>query len=51
VAVFLAVLDEARGQRLFGALASFCVDSLLVRAGDRRLMEVLSSPEFRPREL
>jgi hypothetical protein len=54
-------LPEARRQRLFGALASFYVDPSLVRAGGRQgllmlglsrgLLEVLNSPEFRPRAL
>ncbi|HET7295413.1 MAG TPA: hypothetical protein VFM88_23560 [Vicinamibacteria bacterium] len=67
VADFLTVLaeardflPEARGQKLFGALASFYVDPSLVRAGERHgllvlglgrgLLEVLNSSEFHPRE-
>lgn len=53
-------IPDAEGRRVVGALATFYVDPSLVRAGERQgflmlglsrgLMEILNSPDFRPRE-
>ena len=53
-------IPDAEGRRVVGALASFYVDPSLVRAGERQgflmlglgrgLMEILNSPDFKPRE-